>query len=221
MVRRPRRTFEALVSRPRSGPLLALLFIVPFVASAALFSTDVGRQALVDQWENAALAFGQPVDDQRYADMQRLSGRGVGYAAVTALTGGPLMAALLALLVHGWFAGVRRHPASYRQALAVVAAASVILMVRQVVAAPLAYLRETTASAVTLGRLVTIVDQASPMARFLSLVDLFVVWWLVVLAVGVGVLYRIRTRDVALSLAGVYVASAAALTGVMAALGGV
>jgi hypothetical protein len=201
--------------------LLALLFVVPFAASSALFSTAVGRQALVDQWENTAIAFGQPVDDARYAEWQQLSSSGVAYAAASALIGGPVAAAALALLLHGWFTGVRRRPASYRQALAVVAAAGVILMVRQLIAAPLGYVRETTASAVTLGRLVAAVDQTSPIARFFSLIDLFVVWWVIVLAIGVGVLYRLRARDVALSFAGVYVVLAAALAGVMAALGGV
>ncbi len=221
IVRRPRSTFEALARRPRSAVLLALLFVVPFAASAAFFSTEVGRQALVDQWENTALAFGQPVDDARYEELRRLSSRGVAYAAVTALASGPVAAIVLALVLHGWFGVRRQRPASYRQALAVVAGASVVLVVRQLVAAPLNYARESTAGAVTLGPLVTVVDQASPIARFLSLIDLFVVWWLIVLAIGAAVLYRLRTRDVAVLFAGIYVAAAAVLAGVMAVLGGV
>ncbi len=218
VVRRPRPTFEAVVRSPRSAGLLGILFAVYFLASAALFSTIVGRQALVDQWENTAIAFGQPVDDARYAELQRLSEQGVSYAAGTALLTGPLAAALLAFLLFGWFTGVRRGRATYRQVLAIVATASTILMLRHLVAAPLAYVRETTASATTLTRVMTMIDQASPVARFLSLIDLFVVWWLIVLAVGVAVMYGRRTRDVALLLVGAYAAVALVLAGVMAAL---
>ena len=219
VVRRPRSTFEAVVRAPRSAALLALLFLVPFVASAVLFSTAVGRQALVDQWETTALAFGQEVDDERYAEFRRLSERAVPYAAVTALTGGPVAAAALALVVYGWFTAVRRGSASYRQVLAVVATASVILMVRWLIAAPVSYIRETTASAVTLGQIFAM-DPASPSARFLSLIDVFVVWWLVVLAVGVSVLYGRRIGRTAALFVGVYVAMAVGLAGVMAVLGG-
>jgi hypothetical protein len=217
-VRRPGLTFEAVVRRPRSAGLLIVLFVVYFLASAALFATDVGRQALVDQWENTAIAFGQPLDDARYAELQQLSEQAFPYAAGTALLRGPVAAVVLAFVVFGWFSGVRRGRGSYRQVLAVVATASTILMLRQLIAAPLSYLRETMASATTLSRLMPMVDPASPPARFLSLIDLFVVWWLTVVAIGVAVLYQQRRRDVAMLLLGVYAVVAVVLTGVMAAL---
>ena len=48
--------------------------------------------ALVDQWERTALAFGQTVDDARYAEMLRLSRYGVPYAAASAVVRGPVAA---------------------------------------------------------------------------------------------------------------------------------
>lgn len=225
IVRRPRSTFREIVRSPRAGALagrlLVLLFVVPFAASAVLFSTDVGRQALVDQWENTALAFGQQVDDSRYEEFRELSHYGVGYAAATAFASGPLAAGVLALLIHALFTVSGRQRSSYKQVLAVVAAAAVILALRQVVGAPLAYLRETTASVVTLARLAPMMDQASPVARFLSLIDLFVIWWLVVLSIGLAVLYQLRTRHVAALAAGTYLAFAVVIAAAMAVLGGV
>jgi hypothetical protein len=105
--------------------------------------------------------------------------------------------------------------------LAVVASASVILMLRHIVTAPLNYVRETMASPTTLAAVFTVVDQASLAARFFSLLDVFVLWWLFVLATGVAVLYRRRTRSVAVAFIGVYAAFALAMAGVIAALGGV
>ena len=37
------------------------------IAGALVMFTDIGQQALVDQWERTAVAFGRPVDDAAYA----------------------------------------------------------------------------------------------------------------------------------------------------------
>jgi hypothetical protein len=67
----------------------------------------------------------------------------------------------------------------------------------------------------------SMLDETSPMARVLGSIDLLVVWWLVVLAIGLSVLYPRSARRLTLVLAGAYliVALVAALT--MAASGGV
>ena len=62
-------------------------------------------------------------------------------------------------------------------------------------------------------------DEGSPLARFLALLDLFVLWWLVVLAIGLAVLYRARARVMALTLVGLYVGIALLLAATMAILG--
>jgi hypothetical protein len=219
VVRQPRATFEAVASSPRSAVLLALLFAVYFLASAALLSTDVGRLALVDQWEGTAAAFGRPVDDAGYVELQRLSERGIPYAAVTALASGPVAAVALAAVLFAWFTGFRGGKASFAQVLAVVATASVVLMLRHLVATPLNYARETMGSPTSLALFAT-VDPGSAVARFLGLVDLFVVWWLIMLAMGIAVLYRRRLRGVALLFIGVYVGLALLLSSAMAVLGG-
>lgn len=221
ILRRPRSTFEAAVSTPRWAGLLLLLFVVYFGVSAGLFSTEVGQQALVDQWENTAIAFGQPVDDARYADWQSQSERAMPYAALTALATGPAAALLLAVVLCGWFTLVRGGKASFAQVLTVVACASVILMLRYLVAGPLQYARESLASPTTLGLVFRVMDQGSPAARFVALIDVFVIWWLVVLSIGMSVLYKLRTRNLLLQFLAVYVGIALVLTATMAALGGV
>jgi hypothetical protein len=221
VVRRPRSIFAAIAVSPRWAAPLVLLFAVYFVVSAGLFATDVGRQALVDQWESTAIAFGQPVDDARYAELVRWSERGTAYAAMMAFVTGPAAAVLLATVLFGWFTGVHGGIASYGQVLGVVAHAAVILMLRHVVTAPINYARETMASPTTLATFFRLVDQGSLATRFFALIDFFVVWWLVVLATGIAVLYRERTRPVLALFVGVYAGIALVLAAVMAALGGV
>ena len=48
-------------------------------------------------------------------------------------------------------------------------------------------------------------DENSFPARLLGSVDLFIIWWLMSLAIGLGVLYRKRTTPIATSLIAIYV----------------
>ena len=221
IIRRPRSTLQAVAAAPRWAGLLALLFLVSFSLSAAFFATDVGQLALVDQWERTAIAFGQPVDDARYAEFQEWSARGVPYAALTSLAAGPLAAIGLSAILFGVFTAWRGGRASFNQVFAVVVHASVILTLRQLISTPVNYARESVGSPTTLVGLLSGIDEGSPVARLFGLIDVFVLWWLIVLTVGVAVLYRLPAPRVAAVSIGVYVAVALLLVGTMAVLSGV
>jgi Yip1-like protein len=237
VIRSPRATFAGIIAgRGRGGgpghghtpapPWAAVLIgstVLTFVCSAGFLQTDVGRQALVDEWERTALAFGRDVGDAQYAGWEDTAANGtftIGYAAVTALASGPVLALGLAAVL--WFTLNRatgdRVP--YVQVLAVVCFAGVILALRQAIATPLDYVRESLASPTTLVRFFGMLDEASPVARFLGVIDLFVIWWIVVLALGVSVLYRRPARRLTLIFAGAYVALALLAAAAMAVSGG-
>jgi hypothetical protein len=220
VVRRPRPTFAAIADAPAWIGVLVLTLVVTFACSALLLETEVGRLALLDQWERTAIAFGQPVDDARYGAFERASENGSLYAAISALGSGPLLVFALSLLLFGIFNGMLRGRARFRQVLAIVAHAGVILALRQVIAAPLNYARETLASPTTTTVFFTMLDESSPLARFFGVIDLFVAWWAVVLALGMAVLYRRPARPLVLAFMGAYVGLAALLALVMAMTGG-
>lgn len=48
-------------------------------------------------------------------------------------------------------------------------------------------------------------DETSFVTVMFQSIDLFLVWWLVVLAIGVGVLYKRRPGGIAATLIGIYV----------------
>jgi hypothetical protein len=198
---------------------LTVTTIAAALAGALLMQTEVGRQALVDQWERTAVAFGQPLDDERYAGLERLSESGSVYAVATALLSGPVLTVAVALLVFVVFNRRTADRRSFRQVLAVTAHAGVVLALRQVIAAPLGYVRETTASVTSLGVWFPMLDEVSPLARFVGLLDIFVLWWAVVLAIGVALLFGQRARRLAIRFIGAYVGLALALAAVMALIG--
>lgn len=221
VLRSPRRLFTAVTDRPSWAAVLITTWIVTTACGVAFMTTARGQQALVDEWERTAIAFGQPVSDARYARFQETSAQsGPGYAALAALVGGPVLALGLSAAILAVFNGLRSGRASYGQVLAIVAHAGVILALRRVLVTPLNYLRETTASPVTLGLLFPMLDEASPPARFLGAIDLFVLWWVVVIAIGVSVLYRRSARSTTVAFVGAYVGFALILAIVMAVSGG-
>jgi len=215
----PRATFDALAAAPRSADVLAIALVAAFAATALALETATGELALLDQLERTASAFGKPMDDSQYKTLQEISGHGTAYAFVTALVAGPV----LALGVSTALVAALRPPAgvtvTFRQVLAITSHASVILALRQVLAAPLIYARETLASPLALSMFFTLLDEGSPLARFAGMIDLFVIWWIVVLAIGVSVVYRRRMARIAAAFAGVYVVLAA-LVALMATVTG-
>ena len=215
----PRSTCAALARMPRWADVLILSTLAAGLAGALVMWTEVGQVALVDQWERTAVAFGQPVDDAGYARLQELSARGPLYEAGVAILNGPIQACAVSALIFLAFGG-RRNGVTFRQVLSVVSHAGVILALRQVIGAPAIYVRETTASATALGVWFPMFDEASPVARFLASMDLLVIWWVVVLGIGVAALYRRRTVRTATAMAGIYAALALVMAVAMALAGG-
>jgi len=239
----PRVTFTAILQAPSWAPVLLATTTITFLCGMGFLRTEVGRQALVDQWERTAIAFGQPVDDASYARMEETAANGsfsVLYPAATALANGPALVIAISGLL--FFVLNRRSGADhggnergadrgnergadlsgprYVHLLTVVSYAGIILALRQVIATPIDYVRESIASPTTLVQFFTMLDESSPLARFLGVIDLFVVWWIVVLAIGVSVLYQRPTRRLALAFTGAYVALALLAALAMAVSGG-
>ena len=215
----PRATFHAVVRTPSWLDVLSASCLVAALSSAVVLETTVGRYALLDRWESAAVAFGQSIDDSRYAVMKSASEHGALYGAATAVAAGPVLAIVLSGLLFLSFRSPVSTPVTYKQVLAVTSHASVILAVRQVVSAPLVYVRETLVSPLTLRPIFPGLEEGSLPARFAGAIDLFVVWWLVVLAIGLSVLYRRPARGLAVRLLGAYMAFGAILAAAMALLG--
>lgn len=216
----PRATFQEVARAPRWLGVLAFTWLLSAGASAVVLETTVGRFALLDGWERTAVAFGQNIDDSRYAAMGAASEHGSLYAIARAFAAGPVLAMVLSGLLFLSLRPSTRAAVTYAQVLAVVAHAGVILALREVVAAPLTYARETLASPLTLRLLFSGLAEASLPARFSSAIDVFIVWWVIVLAIGVSVLYRRSARRLVVIFLGAYLAIAAILVVAMALTGG-
>ena len=216
----PRATYADLVELPRVlGAVLVCLALLTG-ATVAFLSTEVGRRAVLDQQVQQAEAFGQPMNDAQYEQLERFAPY-FGYfgAAFQAffIVIGSLVLALLAMAVFNAFLG---HDATFKQAWAVVVHSGFVLVLAPLFVLPLNYIRESMTSPTTLAVFLPFLEENSFLGHVFGAIDLFYVWWLVNLAIGLGVLYKRRTGPIATVLMCVYVALAIVIAGVRQALSG-
>ena len=109
---------------------------------------------------------------------------------------------------------------TFKQLFTVFVHSGVISTLGAVFTGPLNYFRGAVTSATNLAVLLPMVDPKSFAGRVLAMTDLFWIWSLLVLAIGLAVLYRRRTQPIAWSLYGIYAAGVLVIAAVMSALGG-
>jgi hypothetical protein len=216
----PRATYADVAAHPRWLGVMAFVIIVGAGATFAFLSTEVGKQAMLDQQVRTMESFGVKLNDVAYQRMEQ----GVNTARYT----GPIFQAiflpLTALLVAGIaiavFNAILGGNAAFKQVYAIVAHSAVIITLAGLFGLPLAYARETMSSSTSLAVFLPFLDENSFAARFLGAIDLFQIWWLVSLGIGLAVLYRKKTGPIAIGLLAVYVTIGLIVAGVKTALSG-
>jgi len=96
--------------------------------------------------------------------------------------------------------------ATYKQVLAVNTHSGATNLLGLLFTLPLNYLRESMSSPTNLGVFAqAFLDDTNVVARFLGMIDVFIVWAVFVNAIGLAVLYKRRTAPIFWSLMGVYI----------------
>jgi hypothetical protein len=192
----PRATYESVVANPTWFGMLALVSVLMALMVGGFLLTKVGQEA----WLDAATATGN-VTEEAYQGMQKMAPY-VGYGTmVFFLFAGPLFLAIISGILFAVFNAALGGDASFKQVFTVAVHAGPIGLLGQLFTVPLNYLRGTMSSSSNLGVLTqSMVDDSSFIAKFLSMIDIFLIWQLLVLSIGLAVLYRRRTQPIATSL---------------------
>ncbi len=216
----PRVTYAAIAAHPRALGVLVVVILLTSASAAVFLSSDAGSNAYVDQGLTMMESFGRTVNDQALQQIRNQA----QYAAYTAagfqLVFLPLMAALVAGLSLGVFNAVLGGDASFRQAFAVVSHSYVVLVMQSFFSLPLNFMRESLSSTTTLSIFFPMVDNGSFAGQLLGSIDLFRIWWILSLSIGLGVLYKKRTAPTAWSLLALYLIIALLIAGVRSAFSG-
>jgi hypothetical protein len=213
-------TLSNVVKQPRSLDLAVLIVVVTTACSVGFLLTNVGRLAALDQEVRQLESIGTVVTSARYAELRRLLPYRPAISAAAIVVGWPLMwiATAFVMRVIG-NRGTRQ--ATFAQVFTVVVHASSVFALRAIVAAPINYARESLGGATSLGTLVPGFGESSFTARLFGALDIFVVWWAVLIAMGLSMLYQTRTVPIARWLLGAYATAAAALALTQALRGGI
>src|SRR5512139_2878883 len=199
----PRQTFAQVAKQPRWLGMLLLVTIIGVVATGGFLSTEVGQQAYLDEAVRRVEAGGGRMSDQQYQAIERTLPY-MGYTTAGVLVMAPLMTLVLSGILYAVFGALLGGEGTFKQVFAVVAHCGAVSAVGQLFTLPLNFIRQSMSGATNLAVFVPMLDEGSFLARLLGSIDLFLVWWVMVLAIGMAVLYRRKTRPVAISFFALY-----------------
>ena len=168
-------------------------------ASTAFFSTDVGRQATLDRQDRTIQSFGVRLNDAQYARMQQRMNSPLTRCSAASACSSPCRSwrrsspASSRRLQRG--DRRRRHVQAGLRRRRPFAACSRAL--QHALHLPLDYVRESLSSPTNLGVFLPFLDETRSRRGCSASIDLFYIWWIVNLAIGLGVLYKRRTAPIA------------------------
>jgi Yip1-like protein len=216
----PRAVYAEVAAQPRSAGVLVLVTLIAAGGTFALLSTAVGKEAWIDAAVLQQESVGRTLTDGQYARLEAIARYAAPLFAGVQAVALPVLCTLIAGLAFAVFNAALGGSASFSQVFAIVAHSGVVIALSQLFNLPLAYTRQTMTGAANLAVFAPVLDESSFAARFLGAIDLFLIWWTVSLAIGLGVLYRRRTAPIAATLIAIYVAIGVVIAAVKTALSG-
>src|SRR5437763_8527029 len=122
----PRATFADVAARPRAFGVLAIGILIVVAGLFALFSTEVGQQAWIDQQIKGSESFGRTISDQQLQGMERIAPYiryivACGYLVVI-----PIVLLIVSGILLGIFNALPGGDATFKQVFAVVSHAGLI-----------------------------------------------------------------------------------------------
>jgi hypothetical protein len=132
----------------------------------------------------------------------------------------PILALIIAGFLFAVFNAAMGGEASFKQVFAVLVHAGAISALSTVFSGTINYFRGSIGSVANLGALLPMLSESSFAGRLLGMIDVFLIWYIVVLAIGLAVLYRRRTQPIAISLLTVYALIAIVVALIKSRVGG-
>jgi Yip1-like protein len=205
----PRETFAAVAAQPRWLGVMLVTIVMSSAGYYMILSSQDMQDAIVDQQVTAMEARGTNVSDEQVANIERFIGFLPRIYAVGVFILGPLLGAAMAGIMTGIFSTLMGGNGTFKQVFAVMNHAGFIPAISALfisgmlaVGAKPVGVRPPGAN---LGVFVPMLEETSFLAVMFRSIDMFLLWWMVVLAIGLGVLYKRRTGPIATTFIGLYV----------------
>lgn len=203
----PKATFEAVVRNPKWVGMLALICVLSGASQFALTATERGRQAALEFQVKKMEQMGMTVTDEMYTKMQENQTspitRVFGLVGIFIIF--PLFVLLFAAILYAVFNAIMGGTAEFKQIVAVVTHGWVVLTVAGLIGTAINVARGTMETSVAnLGMLLPMLTEGSFVGNLAAGVDLFRIWFMVTLAIGLAVLYKRKTSNIFIGLFSVY-----------------
>jgi hypothetical protein len=223
----PRETFQSIAAYPKWLGILLLTTTLVAVFAALPMTTEAGRQAAIDQQVQSMKSLGFDVTDEMYDRMEAGSSRMPYTTGIFVFIFSPIMALIVSGLLFAIFNAAMGGEASFKQVFAVVVSAGAISALSAIFSGTVNYIRAATGNATAatgsvanLGALLPMLPEQSFVGHLLGTIDIFLIWYVIVLAIGLAVLYRRRTQPIAIGLLTVYAVIALAIAVFKSSRGG-
>jgi len=200
----PKDTYRSVVAAPTVLGMLALTAVLSAFFTALPMTTDAGKQAAIEQQVQQMQSFGFPVNDQLYDQLQKGANRLPYTTGGSVLVVWPIMAAIFAGILFAIFNAGLGGEATFKQVYSVYIHSGVISTLSAVLSGTVNYFSGRVGSVTNLGALLPMLPEKSFGAHLLGAVDIFIIWSVIVVAMGLAVLYKRRTQPIAISLLSVY-----------------
>ena len=200
----PKETFARIAARPRWLGVMAITLAVTAACQYLILSSPDMQEAMIAQ------ATRNPnISDAQVAATEQFIPRLPALFAGATFFLGPLFSAVVAGILLLIFSTLMGGTATFKQVYSTVAHSGVVSMLSGLLSAGMIMIgaRPTGPNppGANLGVFVPMLEETSFVTQFLSAIDLILVWWVVTLSIGLGVLYKRRTGGIATTLLLLYV----------------
>ena len=199
----PSRVFEELRRRPTWLAALLAVTLVTAGLNALVLWSETGEKVVRQQFQEAVEKSGQEVPPEA-VDTQIAVYRYVGPAMVILIF--PVLTLALSGLVYLIFGIVLGGEGTFRQTFSAYSHSCLIGIPGAAVATGMIFLKGNAKSSTAVTAFLPFLEEDSFVYRFCQGLDLFVIWQLVVLSIGMGIIGRMGTRKSATAIFSVYLA---------------
>ena len=201
----PTAMYAHVVRSPKVAGMMFLVALLQALAIGLPQFTERGRAAALELQVQSMENFGMTVTDEAYQQMEqrsRSSNLGAYMAIVTQFAGVPFGALILTVILWAVFNTMMGGTATFKQVMSVLVHSQIITALGTVFSAPIMYARGVmqAGSVANLGAAFPMLDESSFAAKVLGAVDLFAIWWVVVLSIGLAILFKRKSAGIATGL---------------------
>jgi hypothetical protein len=205
----PSRVFQFLAQKPLwVTPLLVISLYVPLI-QGIIFNSETGKEGMRQEMLKNPMAaqLSQEQMDERIAMMGKI-------VPISTLVIAPVITFALAGVVYFLFSILLGGEVTYKQSLSAWTHTGLIGLVGGAVQTSLVFLKGSVRPNTSLAAFLPFLDEESFAYQLLQTFDLFIIWQLAVLAIGMGMLSRVGTRKAAITLYSTLAAIALIIAGI-------